>query len=124
MRRDLHATGRDSAGDQSAPGAHKGDAAPWSDNRRKAPEVEGEEEPIFDDDNPEWTEEDFARAKRIHDLPELAFLLKRGRPRMPDEARKRRVSIMLDPDVIDHFKAGGKGWQTRLNAVLRKAAGL
>ena len=31
---------------------------------------------------------------------------------------------MLDPDVIEHFKAGGKGWQTRVNAALRKAAGL
>jgi uncharacterized protein (DUF4415 family) len=31
---------------------------------------------------------------------------------------------MLDPDVIARFKAGGRGWQTRINAVLRKAAGL
>jgi uncharacterized protein (DUF4415 family) len=31
---------------------------------------------------------------------------------------------MLDPDVIEHFKAEGKGWQTRVNAALRKAAGL
>jgi uncharacterized protein (DUF4415 family) len=31
---------------------------------------------------------------------------------------------MLDPDVIAHFKAGGRGWQTRVNAALRKAAGL
>ena len=31
---------------------------------------------------------------------------------------------MLDPDVIAHFKATGKGWQTRINAALRKAAGL
>ena len=38
--------------------------------------------------------------------------------------RKRRVTIMLDPDVIEHFKAEGRGWQTRVNAALRKAAGL
>ncbi|MFO1208256.1 MAG: BrnA antitoxin family protein [Amaricoccus sp.] len=43
---------------------------------------------------------------------------------LPSEIRKRRVTIMLDPDVIEHFKAGGKGWQTRINAALRKAAGL
>ena len=49
---------------------------------------------------------------------------KGGRPLLPDEVRKRRVTIMLDPDVIDHFKAGGRGWQTRVNAALRKVAGL
>ena len=32
--------------------------------------------------------------------------------------------MVLDPDVIEHFKAGGRGWQTRINAALRKAAGL
>ena len=31
---------------------------------------------------------------------------------------------MLDPDVIEHFKADGHGWQIRVNAALRKAAGL
>lgn len=79
---------------------------------------------VDDEDNPEWTAEDFARARPIQEFPELAFLLKGGRPRLPDEIRKRRVSIMLDPDVLAHFKAGGKGWQTRINAALRKIAGL
>ena len=84
--------------------------------------------PIDDEDNPEWTEEDFARAKPLHEIPELAdfaaFIRKGGRPRLPASARKRRVTIMLDPDVVEHFKAGGRGWQTRINAALRKAAGL
>ncbi len=48
----------------------------------------------------------------------------RGRPPLLAAQRKKRVSIMLDPDVIAHFKAGGKGWQTRLNAKLREIAGL
>ena len=30
------------------------------------------------------------------------------------------TTIRLDADVLDHFKAGGKGWQTRINAALRK----
>jgi uncharacterized protein (DUF4415 family) len=34
---------------------------------------------------------------------------------------KRAVSLRLDPEVIDHFRAGGPGWQSRINAVLRKA---
>jgi uncharacterized protein (DUF4415 family) len=32
---------------------------------------------------------------------------------------KRAVSIRLDPDVLAFFKTGGKGYQTRINAVLR-----
>lgn len=49
---------------------------------------------------------------------------KRGRPPMPESERKRRVNIMLDPDVLDKLKADGKGWQTRANAMLREALGL
>jgi uncharacterized protein (DUF4415 family) len=91
---------------------------------RKDPALDEDDGPIDDEDNPEWTEADFARAKPISEFPELAFLLKRGRPPMAESARKIRISIMLDPDVIEHFKADGKGWQTRMNAALRKAAGL
>lgn len=32
---------------------------------------------------------------------------------------KHAVSIRLDSDVLDFFKASGKGYQTRINAVLR-----
>lgn len=32
---------------------------------------------------------------------------------------KKPVSIRLDPDVLAFFKTGGKGYQTRINAVLR-----
>ena len=49
---------------------------------------------------------------------------RRGRPPLAPEARKRQVTVMLDPDVIERLKAGGRGWQTRLNATLRKALGL
>jgi uncharacterized protein (DUF4415 family) len=48
----------------------------------------------------------------------------RGRPPLPEAERKQRVSIMLDPDVLSQLKAGGKGWQTRANALLRKSLGL
>ena len=49
---------------------------------------------------------------------------KRGRPALPPAKRKRQVTMMLDPDVIEHFKKAGRGWQTRVNAALREAAGL
>ena len=99
-----------------------------SEGRQQPIDDRDDDEPIIDDDNPEWTVEDFARAKPIDQIPELAdlaaFLKKGGRPRLPERYRKRRVTIMLDPDVIEHFKAEGRGWQTRVNAALRKAAGL
>jgi uncharacterized protein (DUF4415 family) len=33
--------------------------------------------------------------------------------------RKVAISLRMDADVLEHFKAGGKGWQTRINEVLR-----
>jgi uncharacterized protein (DUF4415 family) len=74
---------------------------------------------IDPDDVPELTEEWFARA----DLYEAGKLIRRGgRPKKP--APKEAVSIRLDPDVVAHFRAGGPGWQSRINAALRRAAGL
>lgn len=37
---------------------------------------------------------------------------------------KRQVTLRLDPDVIDRFRAEGPGWQGWMNAALRKAVGL
>lgn len=44
----------------------------------------------------------------------------RGRPPLPESARKQRVTIMLDREIVSHFKKEGRGWQTRVNAVLRQ----
>jgi len=67
------------------------------------------------DEAPEWTEEDFARAEiRVGDK-----LIRRGRP--PLERPKQAVKLRLSPDVLDHFRSGGPGWQTRINATLEKA---
>jgi uncharacterized protein (DUF4415 family) len=32
---------------------------------------------------------------------------------------KEMVSLRLDRDVLDHFQAGGPGWQDRINDALR-----
>ena len=37
---------------------------------------------------------------------------------------KEMVSLRLDKDILEHFQAGGPGWQDRINAALRKAVGL
>lgn len=61
----------------------------------------------------------------VRELDEHFFkTAKRGRPPFLPAERKKRVNIMLDPDIIDCLKADGKGWQTRLNATLREALGL
>ena len=36
---------------------------------------------------------------------------------------KEMVSLRIDRDVLDHFQEDGPGWQDRINAALRKAAG-
>jgi uncharacterized protein (DUF4415 family) len=67
---------------------------------------------------PEQTDEDFSRGVlRIGSVP-----VKRGRPKLPTP--KEPVSLRLDPDVLAHFRRSGRGWQGRINAVLRKAAKL
>ena len=77
---------------------------------------------IFDDDNPEWTDQDFARARLASEVmgAELAALLvrPRGRPQLTPSARKQIVSIRLDPEVVEFFRGEGAGWQTRINDVL------
>ena len=37
---------------------------------------------------------------------------------------KEQVTLRLDRDVLDFFQADGPGWQERINAALRKAAGI
>jgi uncharacterized protein (DUF4415 family) len=45
-------------------------------------------------------------------------------PKQPSvPGTKEQVSLRIDRDVLDHFQAGGPGWQERINAALRKAAG-
>ena len=83
--------------------------------------------PLIDDDGEvrELTAEDFALFRPVTDFPELVEVLRRqGRPALPPEERKRRVTLHLDPDVLERLKADGKGWQTRANAALRRALGL
>lgn len=37
---------------------------------------------------------------------------------------KKRVSLRLSPEVVEHFKSQGPGWQSRIDDTLRKAAKL
>lgn len=85
-------------------------------------------EPRLDDpDNPEWTEADFAAARPASELPPeiLDQFPMTRRSRGPQRAPKKvQIAIRLSPDVVNHYKAGGRGWHGRMEAALRKAAGL
>lgn len=67
---------------------------------------------------PELTDEWFKQA----DLYQGGKLIRRGRP--PSPSPKQSTSLRLDPDVVAHFRRSGRGWQSRINAALRKAAKL
>jgi uncharacterized protein (DUF4415 family) len=55
------------------------------------------------------------------DLIRNGRVVRRGK-RGPQKApTKKLVSLRLSPEVIDHFKAGGPGWQTRIDSTLRKS---
>lgn len=74
-------------------------------------------EPIADD-NPQWTARDIKNAKPFSGLPAdlRAKLGKRGPQKAPP---KVSTTIRLSPDVMQAFRAGGDGWQTRIDAALK-----
>ena len=37
---------------------------------------------------------------------------------LPEQTRKKLISLRVDPEVLEFFKAQGPGYQTRMNAVL------
>ncbi len=81
-----------------------------------------------DEDNPEWSEEDFARSNRAQDvLPEILghqnadYLLKKKPGRPPIDNPKKRITVRLDADVVEWIKEQGPGYQTRINTILRNA---
>ena len=56
------------------------------------------------------------------DAPEIEIdedFWRKARVVMPGERPKTSITIRLDADVLDWFKAQGRGYQTRINAVLR-----
>ena len=82
---------------------------------------------VVDDDNPEWTKKDFANARSGSEVLPVEFLkaFKRtpGRPKGSTTSTKSLVSLRLDNEVLEKFRATGPGWQSRINEALRKAAG-
>jgi uncharacterized protein (DUF4415 family) len=74
-------------------------------------------------DNPEWTKEDFARARPFSEVfPELHAGIKRSRGRPKLDNPKEAVTLRLSPDVVEKYKAAaGDEWRTRMATTLKKA---
>ena len=68
---------------------------------------------IDPDDAPELTDAFFEQADEyVGDK-----LVRRGRPK--SDSTKQALTVRYDADVVEAFKATGKGWQTRMNDALR-----
>jgi uncharacterized protein (DUF4415 family) len=80
---------------------------------------------LVDDDSPEWTAEDFARARPVHEAdPGILKAMaearrRRGRP--PLDAPKVRMGFRLAQDVAAGIRASGRGFNARVEKVLREA---
>ncbi|MCI5148612.1 MAG: hypothetical protein D3916_04355 [Candidatus Electrothrix sp. MAN1_4] len=57
-------------------------------------------------------------ASEVH--PEIVEWYKRTRGKQKRPI-KTPIYIRLDIDIVEHFKSGGKGWQTKINDALRKS---
>ena len=79
-----------------------------------------------DRDNPAWTRDDFVAARPAREvLPkDLVAVLPKRKPgqRGPQKApTKIAVALRLDREIVEHYRASGAGWQTRINDVLARS---
>lgn len=70
---------------------------------------------------PVWVDEDDAPDLSTPEWSQIfdSKPVRRGRP--PLASPKQSTTVRLDPDILEYLRAGGPGWQTRLNAFLREA---
>lgn len=74
----------------------------------------------LDDDNPAWTAQEAAAAKRLADLPLTLQAKLRGRPKAA--VVKARLTVRVEPEALERWRASGPGWQTRLAALVARMA--
>lgn len=78
--------------------------------------------PFDRDDGPRLTADWAANAElRNGDtiIREASPRVRIGRPPKPDAERKRQITLRIDPVLLESMRAGGKGWQSRVEDVLR-----
>jgi uncharacterized protein (DUF4415 family) len=57
-----------------------------------------------------------------HEVSDTEFALMRRRGRPLGSGTKTQITLRIDTDIVEKFKASGEGWQTRINDVLRAHA--
>jgi uncharacterized protein (DUF4415 family) len=73
--------------------------------------------------SPPLSREELARLRPSAEaLPDLVESFRRSRGRPKAQQAKTLVSLRLDAEVIEAFRAEGPGWQTRINEVLSRWA--
>ena len=82
-----------------------------------------------DPDNPELTRQEIGAMRPASEVlpPKLyAALTKRraGQSQGDQALTEEQITIALDRTVLDYFRAGGPGWQSRINDTLKEAIGL
>jgi len=70
---------------------------------------------MSDPDALPWTDEQLEAARPFMRIGARPV----GRPKV--ETPKPKVTLRLSPDVLAHLRATGRGWQTRIDEVLREA---
>ncbi len=72
-------------------------------------------------ENPEISEAEFAKMKPAHEIaPHL--IERHRRTRGPQKApTKVQMTMRIDADILEYYKASGARWQTRINDALRKS---
>ena len=74
-------------------------------------------------DNPEATDQELAQAVPFAEaFPELMDSIRRSRGRPPVAHPKQAVTLRLDPESVDRFKAQGPDWRARMSDVLKRAS--
>ncbi len=76
---------------------------------------------MIDDENPEWTAEDFAQAKPFKESRPQLFEAWKTRGRPPVATPKVHIGFCLAADVVDGIRATGRGYNARVEKVLREA---
>lgn len=78
--------------------------------------------PLDRDDGPRITA-DWAAKAELRDgdtiIREASPRVRIGRPPKLESERKRQVTLRLDPALLESMRATGKGWQGRVEDVLR-----
>ena len=93
----------------------------FSPEQIEAARAAAPEQAVQDAENPPTLPKDWNESIVSHSLGELQAQLAERRRRGPNkQPTKQQVAIRLSPDVLEFFKAGGNGWQTRVDEALRE----